>query len=102
MVGKSFSTTWGQCTAQNFIIASVKIEKKFMNEITKKIRTRKATIEKLTTFKFIQTKLEQSIIYLGNGKAPYKIFDESCEGLYLFVYPNNNKVFLCGSKEANV
>ena len=41
-------------------------------EVSKKIRTRKATAETRSTFKFTQTKLEQSLFYKGNGKAPDK------------------------------
>jgi len=48
-------------------------------DVSKKIRTRKATAETRSTFKFTQTKLEQSLFYKGNGKAPDKRFDEGCE-----------------------
>ena len=41
-------------------------------DVSKKIRTRKATAETRSTFKFTQTKLEQSLFYKGNGKAYLK------------------------------
>ena len=62
-------------------------------DVSKKIRTRKATAETRSTFKFTQTKLEQSLFYRGNGKAPDKRFDEGCESLCLFIYPNNQMTF---------
>jgi len=68
-------------------------------DVSKKIRTRKATAETRSTFKFTQTKLEQSLFYKGNGKAPDKRFDEGCESLCLFIYPNNQMTFYAVAKK---
>ena len=54
-------------------------------EVSKKIRTRKATAETRSIFKCIQTELEQSLFYKGNVKAPDIRFDENYKSLYLLI-----------------
>ena len=100
----SFPTSWDQCTVLICRIVSIQKQKRketimTTTEVSKKIRTRKATAETRSTFKFTQTKLEQSLFYKGNGKAPDKRFDEGCESLCLFIYPNNQMTFYAVAKK---
>ena len=99
----SFPTSWDQCTVLICRIVSIQKQKRketimTTTDVSKKIRTIKATAETRSTFKFTQTKLEQSLFYKGNGKAPDKRFDEGCESLCLFVYSNNQMTFYAVSK----
>ena len=100
----SFPTSWDKCTVIICRIVSIQKQKRketimTTTDVSKKIRTRKATAETRSTFKFTQTKLEQSLFYKGNGKAPDKRFDEGCESLCLFIYPNNKMTFYAVAKK---
>ena len=51
-----------------------------------------------TTFDFTKQRVQYQIQYQGNGKATYKRFDRSTQGLCLFIYPSGVKVF-CAIKK---
>ena len=52
-------------------------------------------IIKETTFKFDGKKIKNNLVYQGKGGSnqPDKRYDETCEGLSLFIYPSLNKVW---------